>query len=243
MRGGGTTGIAHVEDLRLEDGRPVVDLVTGAGQMSLGVPVPVLGGDDGTMLYVPPRSGQAVTANTGGPGSVMVPLTGWPQSKKQGFQEEAVDVGPDDAYPPDQQTVQDIVLMHRGNKIVLDAQGRLTIHTSTEALRLQVPDGGAVHVHRGEDTTDQSLALAQPVADAINALTRSVSDLVDRVSAIELALQSGVGFAQAVEVGVKAIGTALLTAPLPGGAYAPPEVEVDAIASPAIMVSSETKEG
>lgn len=242
MRRPGTTGIALTEELRLQDGRPVVDLVTGAGQMSLGVPVPVLGGAEGTVLYVPPKLGQAITANTGGPGSVMIPLTSWPPSGRQGFQEEIAEVGNSERYP-DQHTVDDIVILHQGNKIVLDNQGRMTIQSRTDALRIQLPDAGSVHIHRGDDRTDEPLALAQPVADAINALTRSVSDLVTRVSAIELALQAGSKLIAAVETGLSAVGATMATAPLPGGAYAPDEVDVDAIASPSILVSSETREG
>lgn len=246
MRRPGTTGIALAEDLQLVDGRPAVDLLTGEGQMSLAVPVPVLGGAEGTMIYVPPKLGQVVTAVTSGTGSVMVPLASWPPSGRQGFQDEQVETSPDEAYPAKQHTKDDIVIMHQGNKIVLDNQGRLVIHTSGDAMRLQVPDSGAVHLHRGEDVVDSHLALADPVADAINALTRSLSDLVSRVTAIELALLSGVTAVAEIPTaatGFGAIGAMMQSAPLPGGAYAPSEIEADAIASPAIVVSSETKEG
>ncbi len=241
----GALGIALVEDSRLVDGRPVVDVVTGACQMSLEVPVPVLGGAEGTLIYAPQKMGQAVVAHTGGPGSVMIPLTSWPPSGRQGFQEEPVDVDISKAYPADQHTKDDIVIMHRGNKIVLDGQGRLVIHAGSGDIRIQCPERNGVQVHRGEDTTESYLALSGPVADAINTLTRSVADLVTRVSSLEGALVAAVAaLPQNGPYGAfTAIGTVQLSAPIPGGAYAPSEIAADAIASPALLVSSETVEG
>lgn len=230
-------GVAHGETLRLLDGRPVVDLLDASGGMTLGSPAPMMGGEEGTCLYVPPKPGQTIVGHSGGSGSTMVPLSTWPPSNRQGFVEETPDIDDDDDYPKDQHTVRDILLQHKGNKILLDEVGRLVITTKRDILRFQLPEGGAIRVSQeGEDTSGR-LALAGPVADSLQAIVQCLEDLVSRVSAIELAISLAIPAPN--EAGFATAKAALALGPIPGGAVAPDRPKEEDISAAAFLVSSQ----
>lgn len=234
----GSIWLAHSSAAKLQDGRPVQDVFTRAGQMSLNVPTPMLGGAEGTCLYVPPGEGSTLAASTGGSSATLVPLAPWPQLAEQGFQEESAEAaGEEDEYPAGQ-TVDDLILQHAGNRILLDSVGRMLIETKQDVLRVQLPSLGVLKVsQKGEDATGR-VPLASAVADKLNEIIECLGELVYRVSSIELALAACA--TEPVEVGLRQAKAQIIAAATPGGAVAPSSTSEDAIASSALLVSSVT---
>lgn len=251
-RNAGNIAVGYGDSLRVVNGRPVQDLYGSGGGLTLESPVPVLGGGDGSCCYVPPPEGQQVVANTGGPGSHMVGLCAWPPSTRCGFTEDMPDVDEDEDYPEDIQHPDSAVLMHRGNRLLMDQLGNLVISTRGRVARIQLPQGGVLRVSRVNQKTTGTLALAEPTTDVLNQIIACLSDLVDRVSRIELALKAGGQAVAAVEsgfaattlaMGIPAPGSSALAAtgiPMLGGAGAPDQVGEGAIASATFLVPSLT---
>jgi hypothetical protein len=250
-RNAGNIGVGYGDSLRVVNGRPVQDLYGAGGGLTLESPVVVLGGGDGSCCYVPPPDGQQVVANTGGPGSHMVGLCAWPPSTRCGFTEDMPDVDEDEDYPDDMQHPESAVLMHRGNKILMDHMGNMVISTRGRVARLQLPQGGVLRVSRTNQKTNGTLALAEQTTDVLNQIIACLEDLVDRVSRIELALKAGGDAVVPVESGFAAVVLAMgvpipgnvaasTGIPLLGGAGAPDRVEDGAIASATFLVPSLT---
>lgn len=227
--------VAHLRDLRLVSGLPVADLLTGDMQYSSEVPAPVMGGEEGTCIYAPPREGQVLAASVRG---VLLPMAPVPPSAKQGFVPDLPDIGMFDVYP-EQQTIDDLIIQHKGNRILLDDVGRMVISTHQDVLRMQLRERAVISVSQGDDAPEGRLALADQVTDALNALTRAVSDLSSRVQHIETALRAGIQQTAPVEKGFLALGgvyNALAATDV--FSFVPDEIESDAIASSAFVVPS-----
>ena len=230
--------LCHGSKARLLDGRPVQDVLTRSGMMSLNVPAPMLGGEEGTCLYVPPGEGSSLAASTGGASATLVPILPWPQLADQSFQEDPPELADEEAEYPAGQTVEDLLLQHKGSRIVLDAAGRLLLETKNDIMRIQLPPLGTLKVsQKGEDATGR-VPLAAEVADKLNEIITCLQDIVYRVSVIELAIANCVP--AAVEGGLTTVKTAMGAAATPGGAVSPDGTSEDAIATSSLLVSSVT---
>lgn len=202
----------HVARVRVEDGRPVVDVAhpTTAGGLA-GIPLLVGGGAADRLDYTPP-----VVAESGRPslvrisrredGRLVAEAAALPQADLGFVEEQSTPKSADDH--PGTPTVADRVLANGDAKVILDALGEVLVASKT-MIRNQLGADGVFRVSRDGDASER-VPLGFALVDFLEGLTSWLTKLSVQVQVLTTAVQ--------------AIAPTVPPYPAPGvGSLAPPQ--------------------